>query len=69
MSELARISIAEAKARLMRGEPLVFVDTRNAHAWEDATGTLPHALRVPADDVEPHIGKFPRDATIITYCT
>ena len=69
MNELAKITIAEAKARLMRGEPLAFVDTRSAEAWEHAQDKLPHALRIPADDVEHYLGKIPRGETIITYCT
>jgi len=69
MNTLARITIAEAKARLMRGEEIVFVDTRNAKAWEQAESKLPHAMRIPVNEIEPHLGKIPRGETIITYCT
>ena len=58
MNELTRITIAEAKARLIREEPLVFVDTRNTKAWKQAEDKLPHAVRVPAGDAKHYLGRF-----------
>ncbi len=64
-----RVSVEDAKAKWDRGEPVVFLDTRNPTAWGEATTKLPDALRVPADDVEPYLQAIPRDRSIITYCT
>jgi rhodanese-related sulfurtransferase len=64
-----RVTADELKARLDRGEPLVFVDTRNAQAWGEADTKLPGAIRIPADEVEQHLEAIPRDRAIITYCT
>jgi rhodanese-related sulfurtransferase len=57
------------KARLDRGDPLVFIDARNAKAWDESQVKMPGALRVPADEVEHHLHDIPRDRPIITYCT
>jgi rhodanese-related sulfurtransferase len=67
--EPTRITIDEAKERIDRGEPLVFVDSRNAEAWAKASSRLPGAVRVPADEIENHLKEIPRDRAIVTYCT
>ena len=67
--EATRVTADEVKERMDRGEPLVFVDTRNPQAWGEAGTKLPGALRVPADEVEQHLGEIPRDRAVITYCT
>ncbi len=64
-----RITADEVKVRLDRGEPIVFVDTRNPEAWAESDVKAPGAIRVPADDIDPHIDEIPRDRTIVTYCT
>jgi rhodanese-related sulfurtransferase len=64
-----RISPQEANARLLAGESIVFIDARNPKAWAESDRKLPGAIRVPADDVESHLHKIDRNATIITYCT
>jgi rhodanese-related sulfurtransferase len=67
--EATRVTVDEVKERMDRGEPLVFVDTRNPQAWSEAETKLPGAIRVPADEVEQHLKEIPHDRTIITYCT
>jgi rhodanese-related sulfurtransferase len=57
------------EARMERGEPFVFLDTRNPQAWGEADTKLPGAVRVPADEVEQHLKDIPRDRAVITYCT
>ena len=64
-----KITIAEAKAKLDRGELLIFLDARNPKAWDAAAVKLPGAIRVPANEVEQHVQQIPRDHTIIPYCT
>jgi rhodanese-related sulfurtransferase len=64
-----RITVDEAKQRTDRGEPLVFVDSRNSEAWAKAWVKLPGAVRIPADEIEKHLGELARDRAIITYCT
>lgn len=67
--EATRVTVDEVKERIDRGEPLVFIDTRNPQAWGEAETRLPGALRVPADEVERHLKEIPRDRAVITYCT
>jgi rhodanese-related sulfurtransferase len=67
--DVTRITVDEAKERLDRGEPLLFIDTRNPEAWAKATVKLPGAIRVPADEAEAHINEIARDRAIVTYCT
>jgi rhodanese-related sulfurtransferase len=64
-----RIDVPRAKERLDGGEDVFFVDTRNPQAWAEAETKLPGAIRVPADQVEPHLADIPRDRAIVTYCT
>ena len=63
------ITPEEANARMVRGDRITFVDTRNPKAWAEADTKLPEAIRVPAEEAEKHLADIPRDGTIVTYCT
>ena len=67
--EATRVTVDEVKERMDREEQFAFVDTRNPKAWGEATTKLPGAIRVPADEVQQHLGEIPHDRTVITYCT
>ena len=67
--EATRITFDEVKERMDRGEQFAFVDTRNQQAWGEADQKLPHAIRVPADEVAAHLSEIPKDRAVITYCT
>jgi len=67
--EATRVTADEVKQRMDRGEAFTFVDTRNPQAWGEAHAKLPHAIRIPADEVEEHLDEIPHDRTVITYCT
>jgi rhodanese-related sulfurtransferase len=67
--EATRVTVDEVKARMDRGEPVLFLDTRNPTDWSESKVKLPGALRVPADEVEQHLKEIPHDRAIITYCT
>ena len=69
MMEVTRITVDEAKQRLDRGEPLVFIDSRNAEAWAKAKVKLPGAVRIPADEVDRHLDEIAHNRAIVTYCT
>ena len=64
-----RISPEEANARVLAGEPVVFLDARNPKAWSASDRKIPGALRVTADDVRSHMDDIADDATVIAYCT
>ncbi len=67
--EATRITVDELRERMNRGEQFTILDNRNPKAWSEADTKLPGALRVPAGEVEKHLGEIPRDRAIITYCT
>lgn len=67
--EATRITVDEVRERLERGEQFAFVDTRNPNAWAEADKKLPHAIRVPAEEIGAHLDEIPKDRTVITYCT
>ena len=64
-----RVTVDEVKARMDRGEPIVFLDARNPQAWGEADTKLPGAIRVPAEEADRHLDQIPRDRAVITYCT
>ena len=63
------VSAAEAKEMFDRDEGIVFVDARNPVEWGSSNVKLPGAIRIPAGDVDEHVGELSRDATAIAYCT
>ena len=67
--EATRITVDEVRERLDRGEEFAFVDTRNPKAWAESDKKLPHAIRVPAEELTAHLNEIPRDRAVITYCT
>ena len=69
MVDVTRVTAEEVKKRMDRGEKFTFIDARNPKAWGESKVKLPGALRIPADEVEKHVGDLPQDRTIITYCT
>jgi rhodanese-related sulfurtransferase len=65
----SRLTVADVKNLIDRGEPTVFIDSRNPIAWGSSKVTLPGALRIPIDEVEQHLPALPRDRRLIVYCT
>jgi len=69
LPEPTRITVEEVKARLDRGEPIAFLDTRAPEDWEKSDVKIKGAIRVPAKEVECYLDQIPRDRSIVTYCT
>lgn len=69
MATLDRITIDEVKKRMDRGEPILFIDTRNSHDWSESDVKLPGALRIHFSELEQRLDELPRDRLIVTYCT
>lgn len=68
-TSVTRVTVDEIKARMDRGEPFTFIDSRNPKAWAESDRKLPGAIRMPADDVESHLSEIPHGRTIVAYCT
>lgn len=67
--EAQRISAQTIKQRMKKGDYFVFHDTRNPQAWESSDIKLPHARRIPAEEIEQALDEIPTGLPIITYCT
>ena len=65
----SRLTVADVKNLIDRGEPIAFIDSRNPIAWGSSKVTLPGALRIPIDEVEQHLPALPRDRRLVVYCT
>jgi rhodanese-related sulfurtransferase len=68
-TDVQRITAEDVKARLARGEPVVFLDSRNPKAWAESDVKVPGAIRVEADHVRSHLSEIPRGRPIVAYCT
>ena len=66
---VARIAPQEVKARLDRGEDILFLDTRSPKAWDESDVMIPGAVRLLASEVGNHVAELSKDRTIVTYCT
>ncbi|HXI89153.1 MAG TPA: rhodanese-like domain-containing protein [Blastocatellia bacterium] len=64
-----RITVEEAKEKMDRGEPLLFIDSRNSEAWAKASAKLPGAVLIPPDEVQNHLREMTPGPTMVTYCT
>jgi rhodanese-related sulfurtransferase len=69
MADIPRITPDDVAKRLARGEPVVFLDARSAHAMEHATEQIPGSTRVPPDDIDRRVAAIPKDAVVVAYCT
>jgi len=67
--EPRRIRVADVKKRLERGEPILFIDTRSSHSWEESDVKIPGAVRIHYSELPQRLGELPRDRLIVTYCT
>ncbi len=67
--EIPRITTEQVADRMRRGERVVFVDARSAHAYGQASEQLPGSIRIAPDAIEGHTEAVPRDAVAVAYCT
>ena len=65
----SRLSVADVRAIVERGDPVTFVDSRNPIAWASSKIKIRGAHRVPIDAVPEHLHELPRDRRLIVYCT
>ncbi len=69
METVRRITVDEVKAKLDRGESILFIDTWNSHDWSESDVKLPGALRIHFSELEKYFNGLPHDRLIVTYCT
>jgi rhodanese-related sulfurtransferase len=64
-----RMSPAELRTRMTRGEELLVLDVRTEDALGRHPYQIPGARRVPLPTVSEHAASLPCNATIVTCCT
>src|SRR6188474_862562 len=61
-----RITVPEAQELLEKGQAVI-IDVRNQPSYDQAH--IRGAKLIPSTEVADRIGEFPRDKTIVTYCS
>ena len=64
-----RVTVDEVKARIDRGEPIAFVDSRSVASWGGSDVQIKGSIRVPPDEAGQHLSKVPKGRSVVTYCT
>jgi rhodanese-related sulfurtransferase len=67
--KVTRITVDEVRARMDRGETIIFVDSRSTTSWEAGVAKIPGAVRVPPDEIGEHISRVPKGNPVVVYCT
>jgi hypothetical protein len=66
--DLPRMTKEELKGKL--GDPeVVVVDVRSGSSWTDSTTKIKGAVREDPKGVENWIEKYPKDKTLVFYCS
>jgi len=66
--EPVKLTVAEVKRRMDRGERFAFVDARSQEECVATKVKLPGATRMLASEVDQRLKAIPQGRTIVTYC-
>lgn len=66
---VARMSPDALKREIDAGQPVFVVDLRSALDVETNPFVIPGALRIPAEELEQHHERIPRDRDVVVYCS
>ncbi len=66
--EPVKLTVAEVKRRMDRGERFAFVDARSSEECRSMDAMLPGATRMLVTEVDKRLKAIPQGRTIITYC-
>lgn len=66
--EVPRISVEKTK-ELLGSPEVIIIDVRTAKTWWSSSTKILTAVREEPGAVEKWAGKYPRDKTLILYCT
>jgi rhodanese-related sulfurtransferase len=59
------VSPEELRRQQASGRGLTVIDVRDAEEY--ATGHVPGAIHIPADELPRRLGEIPRDRPVVTY--
>ncbi len=66
---IPRINVVDLSA-LQSQQSVVFVDTRTAGQWQQATDKIPGALRITSQaELDEFKRRVPSDTIVVAYCT
>jgi len=66
--DIPRMTKEELRAKL--GDPdLVVVDVRTEASWKDSASKIKGAVREDPNDVQTWLKKYPKDKTLVFYCS
>ena len=63
-----RISVAQLKEMLGRND-VIIVDVRDPISWDKSDSKIRGAVRENPEELAAWINKFPKDKTIVFYCS
>lgn len=69
MPQAPRITVKQLKQRMDAGEEFTLIDVRNPHAWAESDSMMPHAIRIPIDELDRHLAEIPKSRPVVAYCT
>ncbi len=69
IEDVERITPAELKAKLDRGDNVLIIDVRSSGAYAASSVKLPGDVRIAPDEIIGRVGEIPMGAEIVTYCT
>ncbi len=64
-----RITAAELKGRIDRGEDTLVLDTRSDGAYSASPVRIPGSVRVGVAELPGRAREFDRDRLVVAYCT
>ena len=67
-AEVGSITVAELKAKLENGDPVVILDSRSDTSYNASDKQIKGAIRVPPSFIGSHIKDIPKDKELVVYC-
>ena len=62
-----RIKVPDLQTKIQNVKKLMIVDVRKPAEIQES-GAVPNAVHVPMDQIEQHIGDFPKTSEVVFYC-
>jgi hydroxyacylglutathione hydrolase len=62
-----RIAIPDLEKKIETAKTLMIVDVRTPAEIQES-GAVPNAVHIPVDQVDQHIGDFPKTGEVVFYC-
>jgi rhodanese-related sulfurtransferase len=66
-----KVTLAEVRQRMDRGDPVILLDVRTERSYRDGTAMAKGAIRIPPDSAAQRAAELalPRESWLVAYCT